>query len=228
MQATNEIRDRKITAVIFDMDNTLFDFVEAKLRACDAVVKLVGQTNFMELVEYFLQHKKGIENLENIADYLRDNNLYTDAIFQESCELYEKVKLANIAPYDGISETLSKLKALGLKLAVVTDASEANARARLAKVGLSNVFEVFVSADMTGTRKPDPDALLMALDKLGIELEEAVLVGDSLRRDIEPAKMLGMTTVYAAYGDRNFLEWKNVEADYVINDIRELVGIIEG
>ncbi len=228
MQKTNEIGDRKITAIIFDMDNTLFDFVEAKLRACDAVVKLVGRTDFMELVDYFLKSGKGIENHGNIADYLRDRDLYSDEIFQESCELYEQVKLANIKPYAGIQETLSRLKAMGLRLAVVTDAFEANARARLAKVGLSNFFEVFVSCDMTGTKKPAPDALLMALEKLGVGASEAVLVGDSLRRDIAPAKKLGMVTVYAAYGDRNFLEWKNVEADYVINDIKELIGIIEG
>ena len=45
MQEAKEIGHREIKAIIFDMDNTLFDFVEAKLRACKAVVNCINQTD---------------------------------------------------------------------------------------------------------------------------------------------------------------------------------------
>ena len=46
------------------------------------------------------------------------------------------------------------------------------------------------------------------------------------RRDIEPAKKIGMVTAYAAYGDRNVKEERSCEADYCLNDISEVFGIL--
>jgi len=45
----------KIRAVIFDLDNTLVDFVEAKMKACEAVVKRLGSGNAEELLKYFIR-----------------------------------------------------------------------------------------------------------------------------------------------------------------------------
>jgi putative hydrolase of the HAD superfamily len=228
MQKTSEINHHEIKAVIFDMDNTLFDFVEAKLRACKAVVELVGQTEEMDLIDYFLASGKGIETLENIADYLKDRDLYTDETYEKCVEVYKTVKLDTIEAYDGVQETLDQLKSRGLKLALVTDADVDNAMKRLNKTDLQDDFDIFISTDMTGKKKPAPDSLLLAVEKLELKPEEIILVGDSLRRDIDPAKNLGMITVYAAYGDRNFLEWHSSSADFIVDDIRELIGIIEG
>jgi len=115
---------------------------------------------------------------------------------------------------------------MGLKLAVVTDAMNDHALSRLRKAGLLHLFDVVVSADMTGKRKPEPDSIKLALQKLGVDAREAILVGDSVRRDIEAGKQLGMITVYAAYGDRNFFEDKTGEADFTLKEIRQLVNII--
>jgi putative hydrolase of the HAD superfamily len=55
-----------------------------------------------------------------------------------------------------------------------------------------------------------------------------LLVGDSIRRDIAPAKELGMITAYAAYGDRNIRarDPPDVRPDYDLSDIRELAGVV--
>jgi putative hydrolase of the HAD superfamily len=228
MQKTSQIKHHEIKAVIFDMDNTLFDFVEAKLRACKAVVELVGETDEMVLIEYFLGSGKGIETQENIADYLKDRDLYTDDTYAHCVEVYKKVKLDTIKAYDGVQETLEELKSQDLKLAVVTDADEDNAMKRLTKTRLKKYFDIFISSDTIGKKKPDPGSLMLAVEKLKLRPEQIILVGDSLRRDIDPAKKLGMVTVYAAYGDRNFLEWQSTSADFIIDDIRELIEIIKG
>jgi putative hydrolase of the HAD superfamily len=64
------------------------------------------------------------------------------------------------------------------------------------------------------------------MKKLGVTPIESVLVGDSIRRDIAPAKALGMLAVHAFYGDRNFHEGERKGADYVIHGIRDVIGII--
>ncbi|WP_201763914.1 HAD family hydrolase [Archaeoglobus sulfaticallidus] len=216
---------RKVRAVIFDMDNTLFDFVEAKLRACRAVVEHLGAGDEEELLRYFLRGMHGFEDLENIADYMLDKGVYSQEKYEECCRIYEEVKLNSIEPYPHVRETLERLRDLGLKLAVVTDAMNGHAVSRLRKAGLLHYFDVVVSADMTGKRKPEPDSIKFALEKLGVDAKEAILVGDSVRRDIEAGKRLGMMTVYAAYGDRNFFEEKSREADFVIESISKLLDV---
>lgn len=219
-------RNLKIKAVIFDMDNTLFDFVEAKIRACKAVCNHINQKDERKLLNYFLRNMHNLEGHDNIADYLRDKGVYSDDLFNECCRIYEEVKLDTIKPYPGVKKVLETLKRVGLKLAVVTDALNGNAVKRLKKAGLIDYFNVIVSADMTGRRKPEPDSILLALNKLGVRPEEAILVGDSLRRDIEAGKKLGMVTIYAAYGDRNFFEITKGVADYIIYRAEKILSVI--
>jgi putative hydrolase of the HAD superfamily len=217
---------RRIRAVIFDLDNTLVDFVEAKIKACRAVINRIGCGDANELLNYFLRWRHGFESHENIADYLKDKGVYSDELYKECCEIYDNVKLENITLYPGIKNVLSNLKQRGIKLAVVTDAENGHAISRLQKTDLLKYFDVIVSADVTGKRKPEPDSLLLALKKLGVEAEEAAIVGDSLRRDIEAGKKLGMLTVYAAYGDRNFFESRKGEADFVARKPEDILGIL--
>ena len=218
----------KVKAVIFDLDNTLVDFVEAKIKACEAVVKRLGCGNADELLRYFLRWKHGFESHENIADYLRDKGIYSEELYRECCEIYDRVKLESITPYLGIKDVLENLRQRGVKLAVVTDAENGHAISRLKKAGLQRYFDVVISADMTGKRKPEPDSLLLALNKLGVKAEEAAIVGDSLRRDIEAGKRLGMLTVYAGYGDRNFFESREGKenADFVAKRPEEILKIL--
>jgi putative hydrolase of the HAD superfamily len=217
----------RIRAVVFDMDNTLFDFVEAKIKACKAVVEYLGLNDEWELLNYFLRGKHGFEDSRNIEDFMLDKGVYSHEKFEECCRIYEEVKLGHIKPYPGVKEVLERLKDMGLKLAVVTDALNGHALKRLQRAELLHFFDVVVSGDMTGRRKPEPDSINLALNKLGVDPKEAVMVGDSIRRDIEAGKRLGMITVYAAYGDRNFFESKHGEADFTIGSIKELYDILK-
>ncbi len=210
------------------MDNTLFDFVEAKIKACKAVVEYLGLDDEWELLNYFLRGKHGFEDNRNIEDFMLDKGVYSQGKFEECCRIYEEVKLGHIKPYSGVREVLERLKEMGMKLAVVTDALNGHALKRLQRAELLHYFDVVVSGDMTGKRKPEPDSIRLALNRLGVRPEEAVMVGDSIRRDIEAGKRLGMITVYAAYGDRNFFENRRGGADFTVESIEDLLTILPG
>jgi putative hydrolase of the HAD superfamily len=227
MQTTNGTGNRKIRAIIFDMDNTLFDFVSAKLKACKAVVEAIGKTDEMELVDYFLNNPLDIENLECIEQYLKDNDSYTEELFEDCCRNYSRIKLNNLMVYVGVLETLQELKALGFKLAIVTDAFFDNTVARLKKTELFEYFDLIVTADMTGTKKPAPDTLILALQRLDLTEDDVIYVGDSVRRDITPGNDLGIITVHAEYGTSRFHELDNSNADYVIKNISEILDIVD-
>jgi putative hydrolase of the HAD superfamily len=222
-------RHRRITAVIFDMDNTLFDFVEAKLIACAAVIAyLKVPVEPVVLLKYFLRPVHGFESHENIRDFLHDNDRYSETAFTRCCAIYDEEKIAAIKPYPHVAETLSALRDRGLKLAVVTDAHNGNALKRLRKAGLEKFFDAIITKDMSGKAKPSPEPFLLGMSKLGVTAGETILVGDSIRRDIVPAQVLGMLAVHAVYGDRNFHEGERDGADYTIYGIREILGVTEG
>ena len=195
------IEHRRITAIIFDMDNTLFDFVEAKLIACAAVIAyLKVPVEPGVLLKYFLRPAHGFESHENIRDFLNDNNRYSETIFTQCCTIYDEEKVAAIKPYPHVAETLSALRDRGLKLGVVTDAHNGNALKRLKKAGLEGFFDAIITMDMHGKAKPSPEPFLLGMSKLGVKASETMLVGDSIRRDIVPAKALGMFAVQTGTG----------------------------
>ena len=114
----------------------------------------------------------------------------------------------------------------GLKPGVVTDAHNGNSLKRLRKAGSGAFFDAVIIMDMHGQAKPSPEPFLLAMKKPGVTASEGMLVGESIRRDVIPARALGMIAVHAAYGDRNFHEGEQVGADCVIHGIGEVIGVV--
>jgi putative hydrolase of the HAD superfamily len=110
----------------------------------------------------------------------------------------------------------------------VTDALAKDATLRLEKVGLLPFFCGMVTYDMVGVKKPAPDPFLFALEMMRAETREVILVGDSPRRDIEPCRLLGIRSVYARYGDRFSDDRSEFRADFTIDAMNELPGILAG
>ena len=220
-----------LKAVLFDMDNTLFDFVAAKLVACKEILSYIGRGKGdiaeepSELFEYFLRGVYGFEDYENIRDYMQERKLFTAQGYRQCCEIYEREKLQNLKLYPGVRDTLDELKKMGLKLAIITDADSYHALARLTRVGLLDYFDLLVAADMTGTKKPDPAHFLFALEALGIKPGESLVVGDSIRRDMIPARKLGLKTAYASYGDWRPAEETDQCFDFKLNAFSDLLDI---
>lgn len=217
-----------VTTLLFDMDNTLFDLVGAQIVACQSVAEHLGQDNGEDLFSYFLTPTHGFESHENIRQYIKERNIEVDGIFQSACQIYERVKLQNIVPYEGMHDTLRMLHERGYHMGIVTDAHSRDAMLRLEKTGLLRFFCCLVSFDMVKVKKPAHDPFLFALEMLKAYSGESVLIGDSPRRDIEPGRSLGIRTVYARYGDRFSSDRDKVRADFVIDKPGELPGILFG
>lgn len=193
--------DTPVRAVLFDLDNTLVRFVDAQKAACAAVVDLVGAGTAAELFACFLRPVHNFESPAHIGDYLASIGCTADC--GKAAAGYEAAKLAALEPYGGVADVLGELRDAGFPLGVVSDADALHAAARLEWCGLARYFEVVVTPDVTGERKPAAANFLYALDRLGAGPASAAMVGDSLRRDIEPANRLGLLSVHAAYGDWN-------------------------
>lgn len=225
MQKTSGAEDRPVKAVLFDMDNTLWDFVAAKRAACRAVIERAGSGDAEELFAYFRRPGVGFEDPGNVIEYLLDIGADRTCVLP-CCKVYEQVKIASIHPYPGVRDTLDTLVSADLPLAVVTDAHSSQARARLRKAGLEDCFSCVVSPDVSGQRKPDPASFLHALSALSAAPADSMVVGDSIRREIEPAHAMGMRTAYALYGDQSESPVALRRPDYVLENIRDLIEIL--
>lgn len=193
-------------AVLFDMDNTLFDFVEAMKRACTAVVADLGFGSADELLSYYLRWKYHFEDNTNLQDFMIAHNQFTVEGYFHAVEVLEKAKLDNLKLYEGIDDVLAALCDAGYGVGVVTDAFSFAAEKRLGKCGLKPYVSSLIAYDTTGYKKPHTAPFEEALAAFNVMPYEAVFVGDSLRRDVLPAFDLGITPIYAKYGDRNFFD----------------------
>jgi putative hydrolase of the HAD superfamily len=217
---------KPVRNVIFDMDNTLFDLVGAKMRACGRIAEHCGAGSAEELFSYFLRRQGGFEDPENIRDYLVDHGCFSVKAYHECTGIYREEKLKDLAPYPGVVITLRLLADNGFRMALVTDAHLPETRARLERTGLSGFFDPLVTFEVTGSHKPSTLPFLSALMQMDATARETLLVGDSPVRDIAPGMMLGMTTVYARYGDRFPRTGLDGGAHYAIDDFRDLAGIV--
>ena len=214
--------------MLFDMDNTLYDFFHAKNVACAKVTELAGVGDGADLFRYFLNGTHGFEHHYNIRDYLLDRDTFTERLYHEACTAYDEEKVASLRLYPGVEETIRALHSKGVKLAIVTDAESMQAEIRMQAIGLRQYFDTVVTPDISGKRKPNPETFLTALDHLGETPEVSWVVGDSPKREIEPGNALGMKTIYAKYGDWIGIPYPQIVAHYTIssfNEIRAIFGL---
>lgn len=221
-----------IKAVIFDLDNTLLDFMKMKEQAIDAAVEAMIDAGLkMDKAAakqkiYEIYKDKGIEYQQVFDKFLEQElGAINYKIHAAGIVGYRRAREGTLVSYPHVNMAIVELLKRGLKLAVVSDAPKLQAWLRLCSLGLHNYFDIVVAFEDTSKRKPDPAPFQKALSLLQMKAEETVMVGDWAERDIAGAKFLGMKTVLARYGDT--IGSEKSEADYEIDDILELVRIVD-
>ena len=220
-----------IKAVIFDLDNTLLDFMKMKEYAVKAAIAgmieagldIDPDESYKTIIGIY--EKEGWENQQVFNKFLNKtigevNNKYLAA----GIVAYRRAREANLLLYPNVNHTLVELIKMSVKLAVVSDAPSREAWMRIYYLNLHHHFDVVLTFDDTNVRKPSPIPFEMALSQLNIDAEEALMVGDWPERDVVGAKKLGIRTIFARYGDT--FGTVDSGANWDINDVYEIVGIV--
>ena len=95
---------------------------------------------------------------------------------------------------DGVERALARLKAAGVRMAVVSN-SEGTVEAMLSSVGLDRYLETVVDSWVVGVAKPDPGIFQIALQRLGVPASSAVMLGDIPALDVEGSRAAGVTPI---------------------------------
>jgi len=221
-----------IKAIIFDFDNTLMDFMKMKRAAVEAAVDAMIDAGLTykkaEMVEkvYQIYSKEGIEDQAIFDKVLQKEFGKIDyKILASGIIGYRRAKEGTLALYPHVQLTLTRLTGLGIKMAVVSDAPRMPVWLRICGLGLQHYFDTVVTSEDSGVKKPHAKPFLMALEKLGSQPSETIMIGDWVERDMVGAKGVGLTTVFARYGDLSGIEHSG--ADYEIDDIADLLKIVK-
>jgi putative hydrolase of the HAD superfamily len=222
-----------IRAIVFDLDNTLTDFMRMKEAAITAAIDGMIDAGFrLSAAELrarvaSVYDEKGLE-FQLVFDELlqREFGEVDPKILASGIVAYRRARESALVLYPHAQMTLLELARRGIKLGVVSDAPRLQVWLRLCGLGLQHVFDAVVTFDDTGERKPAPAPFREVLRRLGVDPHEAMMIGDWAERDVVGAKSLGMKTVFARYGDT--FDTKVSGADFDVDDVFELVRIVDG
>ena len=221
-----------IKAVVFDLDNTLLDFMSMKSFAVKAAIKgmieaglpLDQKSAYNKIISIY--DEKGYEYQRVFDDFIfNEINEKNYKALASGISAYRKAREASLALYPNVNSTLIKLIKMGLLLGVVSDAPSREAWMRICQLNLHHLFDSVVTFNDTGFSKPAPQPFKKICNNLNVKTNEALMIGDWPERDVVGAKKVGMITAFAKYGDT--FNTINSNADYDITDISELIDIIK-
>lgn len=208
---------------VFDMDGTILDTLEDlkdstnfalekcgyPTRTYDEVRRFVGN-GIRKLIERAVPEGLTVEQIDRVHEVFTEH-------YKVHCA--DKTKA-----YEGIKPLLEKLRASGVKTAVVSNKADYGVQ-ELCKEYFDGLFDYAVGEREGIRRKPAPDAVNEALRVLGIDKSEAVYIGDS-DVDFETAKNAELPCISVLWGfrDEEFLREKG--ATQFVRDPAEIYDII--
>ena len=220
-----------IKAIIFDIDNTLLDFMTMKFNAINAAVDgmiangldIEKETAVKQIFDIY--NFKGYEHQKVLNEFIINTVGHIDyKMLAAGIVEYKLAKEASLSLYPGVKDTMINLSNFGLKLGILSDAPSREAWIRMYILKIHKIFDQVVTFDDTGFHKPAKEPFIKIKELLDVEFHECLMVGDWPERDIKGAKQFGMKTAFAKYGATEIIN--NSGADYELDTIHELIDII--
>lgn len=210
--------------LIFDLDGTLIDSVPDLAVAVNAMLDELGYEQVDESVVRgwvgngsFKLVERALLSVKNTVDETTDDQttmatITTMGALSDVVQMAHKVFLRHYGalcdgelcamrtvPYAGVDNGLWWLRSAGFELALVTNKPMRFVPKLLGLFGWEDLFSVVFGGDSLAVKKPDPLPLLMVCERLGVNVCDAVMIGDS-KNDVLAGQSAGMATVGLTYG----------------------------
>lgn len=216
--------DKKIRAVIFDLDGTLLDTLEDLTDATNYALEKHGfTTHSADDVRKFLGN--GVRRLMELAIPGGAENHDFEATFEDFRDFYSAHSTVKTRPYPDIPELLDKLKEKGYKMAIVSNKLDPVVK-ELRDYYFSDEIPVAIGETANIQKKPAPDTVYEAMRLLKVKKEECIYVGDS-EVDIETAKNAGITCISCLWGFRDSETLKENGATYIIDSPLSILNLLD-
>lgn len=206
-------------AVLFDMDGTVLDTVGDLTDAINVALETFGfPKRTSEEVKRFLG--KGPAHFVNCAVPEGTDEATRQKVLSFYEPYYDSHCQIKTAPYPGIMELMNALKSRGIKLAVISNKQEPAVKA-LARQHFAGLLELAVGTNARIHCKPDPSAVLAAMEALGVEKGETLYVGD-MDVDLNTARNAGIDCVCVSWGFLGRARLEALGAEHIVDSAQEL------
>lgn len=211
-------KDNMKKLVIFDLDGTLLN-TSLDLNICMNKALALNKLPPITLE----QTKKFIGNGARLyAERAVGNRTdLTDKVLEDYNRIYDSCKSENTTLYPGVGEMLKKLKAQGVKIAIVSNKPQSSTDEVYKNLLKEYNFDFVYGHRDNFNHKPSPDCVNYVLDLLKIDREDAVYVGDS-EVDAQTAKNCGIDFVGVLWGYRSKSVIKKAGGKYFSADADNL------
>ncbi|GAA5662943.1 MULTISPECIES: HAD family hydrolase [Brucella] len=232
---------RSIRAVLFDKDGTLIDFdrtwfsiswqlAQRAAKGDDLRARaLLDAGGYDWLTERFRANSViAAGTVEDIVSLW-----HPDVVSEQSRELIEEYDAycvtegaRSAVAVEALHETLETLRAMGFRLGIATNDSEAGAHATAKALGIDGFFDVVIGYNTAARPKPYPDPLLYFAEKLGLAPHEIAMVGDNLH-DLETAHAAGAGLAVGVLSGNSPREALEPHADIVLDSVAGLPELLK-
>lgn len=207
-------------ALLFDFDGTLLNTNELIIKTFMHVLndRFPGQYTENDCIQFIGPSLK--ETFQQITPNEVD----------EMIAKYRKWNLAHhdeyVTEFDGVNSTLEQLKEQGIKMAIVSTKKRDTIERGLKLMKAEHYFEFYIGIEDVKNVKPDPEPVLLALKKLGVSNERALMIGDNYH-DILAGKNAGVKTAGVAWSIKGEEYLKQFNPDYMLYHMTDLLGIVK-
>ncbi len=204
-----EVFPLKFKALVWDLDGTLLNTIDDLADAVNHALAAHGMpTHTVDAVKQFVG--RGIRYMVSRAVQNGEENPAFEEVFATFVPYYEAHCQDKTAPYAGISDALATLRAAGCKMAVVTNKIQSAADELVAQMFPD--IHLVIGDSPAVKRKPAPDGVFLALEKLGVDPADAAYIGDS-DIDYATAKNASLPCLSVLWGFRTKEQLTEVGAD---------------
>jgi HAD superfamily hydrolase (TIGR01549 family) len=219
-----------LRALIFDLDGTLIKLtlpLDEMRRGTKAYFLKHGlpphildnadgiNSTTLKAKEYFLSH--GVSNQK----WKKMQESVDDMLTQIEMGAADKTEAI-----DGVVETIKHVKVLGIKTAILTNNAREAVNAMLEYLPFTGLFEFIQTRHESPNPKPFPDGLLSISKKLGVELSEAVYVGDAVI-DVVAAQRAGIEFWGVLSGSSKREDLHAVGAKIILDSLQEIIPLVK-
>lgn len=201
--------------IIFDVDGTILDTEKAVLKSLQKVLKEENLYYELENLKFALGIP-GKETLKKIGitDIDRVHPKWSKTVLDFSNE---------VIVFENLKEIIIRLFEMSIITGIVTSKTKQELIDEFDPFELGTYFKAVVCADDTIKHKPDPDPLLLCLEKLNVSNQETVYIGDSIY-DMQCAHSAGVKFALALWGAKKTEGFE--EADYVLRKPEDILSLI--
>ncbi|MFS0823331.1 HAD family hydrolase [Bacillus sp. 1P02SD] len=216
-----------IKAAIFDLDGTLLDRDESVKKFVsyqyDRLIEFLDRIPKETYIKRFIElDRRGYVWKDKVYQQLVHEFNIKVFSWQELLEDYISEFKYNCVPFPNLIPMLGELKDTGLQLGIITNGIGQFQLDNIRSLGIEKYFDTILVSEWEGIKKPDPQIFMKAVAQLNVQPNQCIFVGDHPDNDVKAARNVGMIGIW-----KKDLQWDNVDADYIIDDLAELPIIIK-